>query len=71
MKGSGNTSNDILDWSAYCNELRNAESNGLTIKQHNELIKRASDCAKNIGTSAGKLPKYTLKEWLKSVMYWF
>lgn len=71
MNGAGNTSNDILDWYAYCKELHNAEKNGLTISQHYELVKRATDCGNNIGVSIGRLPNYTLKEWLRSVMYWF
>uniref|UniRef100_UPI0035A18D5E RHS repeat domain-containing protein n=2 Tax=Prevotella heparinolytica TaxID=28113 RepID=UPI0035A18D5E len=69
--GAGNTSNDILDWYAYCKELHNAEKNGLTISQHYELVKRATDCGNNIGVSIGRLPKYTLKEWIRSFMYWF
>ena len=71
MNGAGNTSNDILDWYAYCKELHNAEKNGLTIHQHYELIKRATDCGNNVGVSIGRLPNYTLKEWIRSIMYWY
>ena len=67
-KGLGKKDNDLLDFRAYNEELRNAEENGLSPAQHQELIKRSKDCANNLGLKTGAYPKYTLKEWLRSFL---
>ena len=67
--GLGSKDNAFLDWRAYCYELQNAERNGLTISQHQDLIRRATNCANNLGQPIGNFPKYTLLEWLRSLIY--
>ena len=67
--GNGNAENSLLDFYAYCEELRNAKQNGLTFLQHKELIKRTLDCADALKISVGELPKYTFVEWLRSIIY--
>lgn len=68
LRGLGNQ-DAMLDYRAYMEELRNAEINGLTYTQYEELISRASYFARQLGIKVGEFPHYTLKEWLRSIIY--